>query len=94
MKTEIRYSVGVISGGNFVPDPNWNYIKLSPEGITQATLPLISISNNKVQIAYTNLGHWSSKISILLLYAALQRLQQRSFCFCYQLCQREWQRSL
>lgn len=52
--TEIRYSAGVINGNQFVPHANSNYIKLSADEYEQATLPLINISGNLMQIAYAD----------------------------------------
>lgn len=53
--SEIRYSSGTVSGTTFTPSSNWNYVKLSADTIVQAVLPLIDISENRLQIAYTNL---------------------------------------
>ncbi len=51
---EIRLSAGTISGGSFVVDPNLEYVKLSPDALSEVVLPQVSIHDNRMRVSYTN----------------------------------------
>jgi hypothetical protein len=52
--TEIRYSSGTISSDSFVAG-SADYVKLSPDTMDEAVLPLVNVSDGKMQVVYTNI---------------------------------------